>query len=131
MSIVLTDGFAAWPLPADMEWVDEHEWTPPVQSAEYTLTGALVVETATRLAGREITLRSGPDFAVLDLATLDALYAWGAVPGKVMTLTLRGMARQVMFRHHDAPAIEAEALIPDCDGSRSDLWRATLKFMEV
>lgn len=54
----LNDG-AVIRLPDDLLWVDEHAWTPGVASVSYLLTGALLVESAIRQAGRPITLVGG------------------------------------------------------------------------
>jgi hypothetical protein len=43
-------------LPDTLVWEDEFTWSPVAQSAEYGLTGALIVQAAARLAGRPITL---------------------------------------------------------------------------
>ena len=43
-------------LPSGLVWTDELTWTPVVQSSEYSLTGALLLEISTQLAGRPITL---------------------------------------------------------------------------
>jgi hypothetical protein len=42
-------------LPDDLLWTDEHAWTPAVAAVSYLLTGALLVESAARQAGRPIT----------------------------------------------------------------------------
>jgi hypothetical protein len=51
------------PLPDDLLWADEHAWSPVVATVSYLLTGALLVQSATRQAGRPITLVGPPDMA--------------------------------------------------------------------
>ena len=46
----------ALPLPDDLLWSDEHAWSPAVASTSYLITGALLIQSATRQAGRPITL---------------------------------------------------------------------------
>jgi hypothetical protein len=48
-------------LPAGLMWADEFDWTPVMQSSDYSLTGALIVQTAGKLAGRPITLTGQSD----------------------------------------------------------------------
>ena len=43
-------------IPRGLVWVDEHDWTPVESATEYSITGALLVDAGTRLAGRPITL---------------------------------------------------------------------------
>lgn len=64
-------------------------------------------------------------------ATLDALRAWAAVPGRQMTLTLRGVTYTVIFRHHDGAAIEATPIIDYSDVQNDDWYSVTLRFLEV
>ena len=50
----------ALPLPDDLLWADEHAWSPAVASTSYLITGALLIQSATRQAGRPITLVGAP-----------------------------------------------------------------------
>lgn len=74
-------------LPSGLRWSDEFDWTPTVQSTQYTLTGALVVDQATKQAGRPITLVGGRQWAWLTRTQALALQALLAT-GAEMTLTL-------------------------------------------
>lgn len=74
-------------LPAGLRWEDEFAWSPLAQASEYSLTGSLLVEQTTRLAGRPITLVGGQSFAWLtrsEVSTLKTLLDTGAE----LTLTL-------------------------------------------
>ncbi|KAB2923127.1 MAG: hypothetical protein F9K25_18715 [Candidatus Contendobacter sp.] len=74
-------------LPQGLVWSDEFAWSPLAQATEYSLTGALIVEQATKQAGRPITLIGGRTWAWLtraEAATLKALLN----AGDEMTLTL-------------------------------------------
>lgn len=79
-------------LPSGLVWTDELTWTPVMQSQEYSLTGALLIQVATKLAGRPITLTgqaSGRDYtAWITRADLLTLKAALDVPGATFTLTL-------------------------------------------
>jgi hypothetical protein len=128
----LTDGVTTITLPDDMEWEDEFTWSNVVQDVGYTLTGAMVVETATRQAGMPITLKSPANQAVINRATLKTLKGWANTRGKVLSLTLRGESINVMFRHGDG-ALGADVLGFWCDSTLPDsaLYFVTLRFMEI
>jgi hypothetical protein len=129
----LTDGVTTLTLPDDLEWVDEFTWNPVVQDMGYSLTGALIVKVQSeRMAGRAITLQSPPQQAAIQRSTLNTLKVWADTPGKVLSLTLRSVARNVVFRHQDGP-LQAEALGHWSDISLSDatLYFITLRFMEI
>jgi hypothetical protein len=122
-------------LPDDLLWSDEHVWTPAVSSVSYLLTGALLVQSATRQAGRPITLIGPSDMAWVTRATLETLRSWAAVAlsdtsGR-FTLTLaNGRTFTVAFRHQDT-AIEAEPVLGIPARSDADFYRLTLRLMEI
>lgn len=132
MSITLADGTDTITLHPDLYWADENSWHPVEQTVERSITGALIVQVATRIAGRPITLQPEDDSSAwMSRATLDALRNWAAVPGKQMTLTLRGTARTVMFRHHDGDAIVALPVVHYNDVNSGDWYRCTIRLMEL
>ena len=75
-------------IPRGMVWVDEFAWQPVEKSAEYSITGALLIDSGVRLAGRTITLQADTDAGWITRATLFALQALAATPEGVHTLTL-------------------------------------------
>lgn len=79
-------------LPPTLVWEDELSWSPVAQSADYGLTGALLVQESTRLAGRPITLTGQSDgnqhTGGISRAALIALREALIVPGASWTLTL-------------------------------------------
>lgn len=103
-------------LPADLLWSDEFEWVGASASASRTLQGKQVVQ-ATALAsgsGRPITL--GNEHAWIDRAELLTLQERAGAPGRELLLTLHdGRSFKVLFRHWDAPVIEAEPVAPVAD----------------
>ena len=81
MTISLSVGLTTVPLNPDLFWVDENNWHPVEQTSERTITGALVVQSATRVAGRPITLQPEDDSSgATSLADLEQLRNWAAVP---------------------------------------------------
>jgi hypothetical protein len=118
-------------LPDDLAWTDEYAWTPVGQSRNYTLTGALVIQSAARQAGRPYTLAASDDnTAWVSRATLDALYAMASIAGAVLTLDLRGSSRPVVFDHSGTP-IEAVPIVPYADPVSTDAYRITLRLIGV
>lgn len=115
----------------NLVWDDEHAWSPVAQSVRPTLDGGLAVFHATLAAGRPITLKSTQDTGWLTKTQVDAIAALADTPGGVFTLDIRGVARQVMFRHQDAPAFEAAPLIPRPNPASTDWYLATLKLMQL
>lgn len=117
----------------DLLWTDEHSWSPVTAAVDYTITGAMTVETATRQAGRPITLNP-PDASMAwhTRAIADQLKDWAATAGQQFTLTLDdGRSFTVLFRHHDAPALEAKPVkgFPTYDAA--DYWQLSLKLIEI
>jgi hypothetical protein len=134
MSVTLSDGTDTVTLHPDTNWSDELNWHPVEQTATRTVTGALVISAAARIAGRPITLESSEDAAWEHRSTVVGhLRNWAAVPGKVLVLKLRGVFRDVIFRHHDGVAFEANpvALFRDDDISDDDFYRYVLRLMEI
>ena len=118
-------------LPGDLVWTDEFDWTPVEQSTEYTLGGALVVETGVRLAGRPITLAGADDQGWVTRTTLLALYALAQTPSTGITLELAD-AREfdVVFRH-GGPAIEARQVQRVSPPAAGDYYTVTIRLLEV
>lgn len=125
----------ALPLPDDLLWADEHAWSPAVASTSYLITGALLIQSATRQAGRSITLVGAPDMAWVTRATVEQLRAWAALAVSEATgrfeLTLTdGRAFTVAFRHQET-VIEAEPVMGIPARSDTDFYRLTLRFQEI
>lgn len=132
MTITLTYQTETINLHPDLKWSDEHDWHPVEQTIQRTVTGALIVSSATRTGGRPVTLQpEGEDTAWMTAGTLSKLRNFAVVPGRVMRLTLRGVERDVIFRHHDGNAIEADPVVFYNEVSNADWYRITLKLMEI
>jgi len=134
MSITLQYGATVLPLDPDLFWVDEYQYSPVEQSVDTSLTGALIlqVDGDEDRPGRPITLKPENEFSAWMVRDdLDQLNAWGAIPDAEFTLTLRGVARAVKFRHQEKPAIDATPVVQYSDTQPEDYYLVTLKFMEV
>ena len=76
-------------LPDGLRWSDEFAWNSTNLLTEYSLTGALIVDMATKQAGRPVTLTGGANFAWYTRAQVIALQAvLDAIPSTGATLTL-------------------------------------------
>ncbi len=129
--ITLSDGTDTIELHKDLLWSDETNWNPVQQTATRTLTGALVVQTGTMLAGRPITLEPEDDrSAPTSREVVDALRNWAAVPGKEMVLTLGGQTYDVIFRHQDG-GFEARKWIHYDDVLPEDIYLIVVRLMEI
>ena len=128
--ITLTYNAVTLTLPADLAWPDEYDWHPVVQSSQFTTTGALLVETAVKQAGRLITLAGAEDQAWVTRAQCDQLKAWAALPGIALSLLLRGVTYPVMF-DHEKTGFEAHLVMFFEDLQADDVYVPTLRFITV
>ena len=122
-------------LPDDLLWLDEHSWSPTVASVSYLITGALVVQTATRQAGRPITLAAAVDMGWVPRTTVLTLQAWAAIPlsaqaGRFEITVSEARTFTVAFRHADT-ALEAEPVTGFPARDDTDFYRITLRLMEL
>ena len=122
-------------LPDDLLWIDEHSWSPVASSVSYLVTGALLVQSATRQAGRSITLVGAPDMAWITRSVVNVLSNWAALPldavsGRFELTLLDARVFTVAFRHSDG-AMEAESVTGFPSRSGGDFYRITLKLMQI
>ena len=122
-------------LPDDLLWSDEHAWSPAVAATSYLITGALLIQSATRQAGRPITLVGTPDMAWVTRATVEQLRAWAALAvsstsGRFGLTFVDGRSFTVAFRHTET-AIEAEPVLGIPARADTDFYRLTLRFLEI
>lgn len=135
MKLIALAGGDQITLSNDFLWEDEHKWVAPSAKEEYSLSGALIIQVAARLAGRPITLKY-PDesMAWVTRSDLASLRQWAAVPDKRFRLVLEypSDTREflVMFRHSTDP-IEAEPVKGFPEHSPDDWFRVTIKLIEV
>ena len=115
----------------DLQWVDELQWAPVVQSTERSITGAALIQNALRTGARPITLAADSDMVGwFTRSQLGGLYSLASLPGEVMTLTYRGVARSVIFDHANT-AIDARPVVPFADVQPGDYYHVTLRFLTV
>jgi hypothetical protein len=130
--ITLSDGTTVVTLHPDLFWSDEMSWQPVEQKTERTITGALVVQTGTRIAGRPITLEPEADnSAWMHRSVVEQLRNWASVPGKTLTLNLRSESIDVIFRHQDNTAFEARPVLHYSDVQATDWYRCVIRLMTI
>ena len=128
----LSDGTTTVPFSDDLVWADEFAWAPVEQTVERTITGALVVQTAARAAGRPITLAAEDDSSGwLTRGQLDQFKVWAAIPGRTLALVYRGETHAVIWRHQDTAIDAAPVAFYSGPVQTGDFYRATLRFMEL
>lgn len=117
-------------LPAGLRWVDEQSWSPVRQTVQRRLNGGVVVFAGSNLAGRPITLEADADYWLRrdEVADLQAL---AAVPGNVMSLSIRDQTMTVIFRHQDAPAVDLAPLVDYEDAADDDPFVGQIKLMSL
>jgi hypothetical protein len=112
-------------LPEDLWWADETEWTPVEQDQGWSITGAVLLDVSTKLAGRPITLVGDDSTAWASRQTVLDLMAQAALPGQQLTLTFHDRSFQVVFRHSDGKPIEAEAVVRITPPAATDYYILT------
>ncbi|MGY8903715.1 MAG: hypothetical protein ACKVIH_04110 [Burkholderiales bacterium] len=132
MAITLSYNAVTLALPDDLAWIDEFAWSAVEQTKTYTTTGALLIEEATRQAGRPITLQADDNRAWCTRQLVTSLYAWCAIANITMTLVLRGQARSVTFDRENS-ALEGFPVLFYADGSidASDFYVPTIRLLEL
>ena len=109
-------------------WTDEYEWSAVIQETAYSTTGALLVDVATRQAGRPISLDGQSGAAWMPRSVIAQLNSLKALPGAVFTLTVRGVARSVLWLEFTAHPIWKLA-----DGEHTETleYVPNFKFIEI
>ena len=135
MTTTISDGTLTVTLTDELLRTDEYGYSPVRQAVTPTLTGALWVDVSTMQTGEPITLAGGRDgtdvYGAITRAQLATLRNMANQPGQPHTLTYRGQAYTVIWRHHDGGAIAADDVVPFSDLALSDYVIPTLKFMVI
>lgn len=126
----LSDGVTTVELDDDLDWANEFNWADVLQTKTYTLTGALLLESAARQAGRQIELRGGDAFGWMLRSAVEQLKTWARLAGQQLTLTLRGTEYTVVF-DHEAGCLEARPVVDFSDPEPGDHYVVTLRFLVV
>ncbi|MBF0193482.1 MAG: hypothetical protein HQL71_02950 [Magnetococcales bacterium] len=99
-------------LPDSLQWIDRHITSPVNQTFTQTLAGTPVVFSS-KVTGHSITLAATGDTTWLDLAAADQLKEMADQQGAVFTLIWEELSFNVIFRHHEPPALSLTPLWPN------------------
>lgn len=129
--ITLSDGNTTLELPYDLDWSDRH-WAPVEQSMTRGITGKPLIQEAVRQLGRPITLappqQGGGWWPMREEAQVKV---WLSTPNQTLTLTIRGAAHTVRFRHFDGDAYVSQPLCDYSDPRPEDYVIPTFRFITV
>ena len=120
-------------LPEDLVWVNEYNWSPVVQDAKKSVTGALIIQEAKQLTGRSIVLSGAENAAWIDRATLDALQVKSDTVDLAMVLTHNSTAYNVMFDRssNSDTGITVKEVYPVANPTSDHVYQITLKLIEI
>lgn len=121
-------------LPGDLEWQDEFDWQPVAHSSERSLTGKLLIEEASLVKGRPITLYGGPNACWVPrslVETLKAMESTVSDPANPMTLDFHGRQMSVIWRREDGPAVVAKPVVRIRNPGADHKYYITLNLIEV
>lgn len=122
-------------LPRDLLWEDQFTWSPVVSEVSYSLSGAVIIESALKVAGRPITLVA-PESAMgwVTKDVVDILWAWSSVVNRPLLLTLQFpedvRTFDVVFRHAEVP-MEAKPVKGFTEHGAKEWFSITLRLMEI
>lgn len=119
------------PLPDDLEWVDEFDWTPVEDSIDTALSGSLVIQTGTRPKGRPITLSGTDDSAWITRSVLEDVKALADSNPASVALDYNGRSFNVRFRYPDKPLSARQALFKSGAPEDGYYYTFTIRLMEV
>lgn len=117
MAITLQKGADTIVLPPDLLWSDEFAWSPVSQGTERSVTGAVLLDIATRQDGMPITLTGTERHAWMLRTEVQILRDWVALPGQSFTLTINGRPFTVLFDHGTDEVSKAFVVSPLVDYS--------------
>lgn len=117
------------PLPDNLYWSDEYQWSQVAQAQARTLDGALVVEEVALQGGRPVTLQG----LWLTRTEVEQLRVLEGQVSQPMNLTLPdGRQLSVLWRREGGrPCLEAQPLHPRAAPDGETLYRVTLRMMEA
>lgn len=117
------------PLPDGLVWVDEFTTTQIAQSTTRTLSGALVVQTGTKIEGRPITL-NGAESGWITYADLQVLRNYlEANADATMVLNFRDNEFNVILDASEGSALSAQPVVDYSTPEASDWYTMTLKLL--
>ena len=117
-------------LPTDLIWIDEFDWTPVQQTQTYSITGALIIESGVKKAGREITLSGDNSSGLISRADLKILETKLIKTGSLVLTLNDARTFNVIFNHAKKP-IEAKPWIDYSNPIDSDYYTLKINLLAV
>jgi hypothetical protein len=117
-------------LPTDLIWIDEFDWTPVQQTQTYSITGALIIESGVKQAGREITLSGDNSSGLISRADLITLETKLTITTPLVLTLNDARTFNVIFNHAKKP-IEAKQWIDYSDVDNADLYTLKINLLAV
>jgi hypothetical protein len=119
-------------LPRGMVWDDEFAWSAVQKSAEYSVTGALLIDAAVKQAGRPITLRGDATAGWIRRSVVEALRALAAADavGEHLLTLADGRTFTVQFAPVDQPVQADPVARPELPPDTFP-YVATVRLIEV
>lgn len=115
-------------LDPQFDWADEFDWQPLAQSDPiYTITGAMIIETGIKQAGRPITLNG--DNVWLKKSVLDTLFDLSQTPIPLSLNVPDGRVFDVLLKKIDKVA--PITAYQKADETGDDYWRCDILFITL
>lgn len=129
----LFDGIATTiQLPAELFWEDEASYSAVESNLSVSLGGSSVIQSSERLASRPITLVGDQSTGWVTQAVVDQLFTLAQIKNTPMTFThADSRVFSVLFRHHEPPVINPEALLRPDVTDPGQYYAITIKLMVV
>lgn len=118
-------------LNGSLQWSDRLAHSSVAQEVLTTLGGNPVVYSKALNGNRPVTLVASEDTGWLTKTMVDAVLGMASVPGGVYTLDIHGEVMNVVFAHHEPPAIDFTPLQPRAVPLPDDKYIGTMKFITV
>jgi len=115
----------------NMVWTDRMNYSPVVQDVQVTLGGTPIVYAQSKEGGQPITLTAYADQGWLTKSMVDAVQTYAQQAGLVLALVIGSESFDVMFRHHEPPAVNFQPLIPRAVPLPEDYFVGEIKLMTI
>lgn len=116
-------------LPTGLIWRDEFDWSPVESTQTYTLTGALIIEQASKQAGRPVSLSADDDMNWAARSKVDQLRQLAGIVGRKFRLSIGVQTIDVIFDQAKPIVARPVKNIPQHDAD--DWFHVALNFIEV
>lgn len=115
----------------NMVWAERFGYAPVAQEVLTTLGGTPIVYSHALKAGVPITLLALEDQGWLTKAMVDAVQSSANTPGAQYALIIGAESFQVVFRHHEPPAVEMIPLLTRAVPLAGDYFVGQIKLMTI